>query len=191
MNETTEKLANELDAIRRALNAAPDSNLASLAETVMAQRRLLALAIAEYTRTGLVSIDGIVLARSILSDEPAPAASSHCVACGGQTAQRETTEGDWRYIDCLGCGYRSGWRYVDGRKVVMGAVDTDGWISVHDRLPREGENVLVIDACGIPWLADYTPPNEYGGDIWSTEADLHSEITHWQPLPPLPSKKGE
>lgn len=71
------------------------------------------------------------------------------------------------------------------------------WISVHDRLPKIGESVLVcvlINAkLNLP--SDITPEIRIGwrdslssSHRWCLQfsnAD-YSEITHWQPLPKLP-----
>lgn len=59
-----------------------------------------------------------------------------------------------------------------------------GWISVRERLPKIGDNVLVF----------YRRANEYGVDImrfvgrW-VKVDPLIEVTHWQPLPE-PPKEG-
>lgn len=62
----------ELDAIRRALNGYDGSNLVSLAETVMAQRRLLAEALISALERRLPHATAADLAYSIVEDEPAP-----------------------------------------------------------------------------------------------------------------------
>lgn len=49
------------------------------------------------------------------------------------------------------------------------------WISVKDRLPGRGKNVLI-----------------YGNCLWKTERGmLMSEITHWMPLPKPPKEMNE
>ena len=63
----------ELAAVRRALRASADSDAASLAETVMAQRRLLAEATMQRVNNEEVAIKTIRLAHSILNEEDSDA----------------------------------------------------------------------------------------------------------------------
>ena len=72
---------------------------------------------------------------------------------------------------------------------------TDGWISVEDRLPEIGKNVLVYDCFSeleqIPELSMSTA--HYDGMVWrdylSNRHIYSEEITHWQPLPSPPKPK--
>lgn len=67
-----------------------------------------------------------------------------------------------------------------------GQTKSDGWISVEDRLPRDGERVLVyrdnMDELSISVV--------YG---WTVLNKAHERgITHWMPLPePLKSEGGD
>lgn len=55
------------------------------------------------------------------------------------------------------------------------------WISVKERLPKFGDDVLVADKEGVT-LAFLTVEGE-----WVIEAfDLDEKVTHWMPLPPPP-----
>ena len=66
------------------------------------------------------------------------------------------------------------------------------WISVKDRLPEIGKDVLICDInhLGVPIaVGKYSPdPNwsdwETDADFWQGTGDL--EVTHWMPLPELP-----
>ena len=61
------------------------------------------------------------------------------------------------------------------------------WISVRDRLPRLGQQVMAFCRAGIRMLL------RYDGELWfemsSRKEYLYSFVTHWQPLPAAP--KGE
>lgn len=60
------------------------------------------------------------------------------------------------------------------------------WISVEDRLPKEFDNVLVLDDSGDVYKASWT---DFGNGIyWFDFSDEeHAEnITHWHPLPEAP-----
>lgn len=73
------------------------------------------------------------------------------------------------------------------------------WISVDDKLPKIGESVLVaviINAkLDMPFRADFTPEIRIGwleeNGKWGLQfdsADRH-EITHWMPLPQVPTNE--
>lgn len=52
------------------------------------------------------------------------------------------------------------------------------WISVEDRVPRNGENVIVVHDWGDRKSIDI--------EYWSEKFYMMNCITHWQPLPDLP-----
>ena len=68
-------------------------------------------------------------------------------------------------------------------------VTVQEWISVRDRLPEKGEEVLVFDTrenwTGFAWLRPDETWTALGFDF---PFDL-GEVTHWMPLPQSP--KGE
>lgn len=65
-----------------------------------------------------------------------------------------------------------------------GRFDTDGWISVKDRMP-EPSHVLVIDKNYNQTVAEYAH-----GRFWPDNLNISTiEVTHWMPLPEPP--KGE
>jgi hypothetical protein len=77
------------------------------------------------------------------------------------------------------------------------ATDNNKWISVKDRLPEDGENVLVYNDDNsedfIPYFTGY-----FHGGMWYSSYALYEEenflevpsiVTHWMPLPEPP--KGE
>ncbi|OOF50706.1 hypothetical protein BKK52_00735 [Rodentibacter trehalosifermentans] len=67
--------------------------------------------------------------------------------------------------------------------------ENNGWISVIDRLPEEGVDVIVYSdyakAVFVAWLSceDNTCFTDENGDY-----GLIDEITHWQPLPEPPKE---
>lgn len=62
------------------------------------------------------------------------------------------------------------------------------WVPVTERLPEQGNYVLVHDKWEIQWVAFRTGPE----NDWVWLAGRGHEplvgITHWQPLPPAPGK---
>ena len=73
--------------------------------------------------------------------------------------------------------------------LLRNGVTVQGWISVRDRLPEKGEEVLVFDTrenwIGFAWLRPDETWTALGFDF---PFDL-GEVTHWMPLPNPP--KGE
>ena len=56
------------------------------------------------------------------------------------------------------------------------------WISVKERLPEEDVPVLCIDSQNVQLIACFG-----WGEWWHPE--IQADITHWQPLPPLPGEE--
>ena len=73
--------------------------------------------------------------------------------------------------------------------LISHGVTVQEWISVTDRLPEKGEEVLVFDTrenwTGFAWLRPDKTWTALGFDF---PFDL-GEVTHWMPLPEKP--KGE
>lgn len=67
----------------------------------------------------------------------------------------------------------------------------DEWISVKDRLPEEGQEVLVWSDRYGRTIATYMNSNRYG-TIWKYSSDplvTFNAPSKWQPLPPAPKEK--
>ena len=63
------------------------------------------------------------------------------------------------------------------------------WISVDERLPKHGKNVLVYcDRHGIGYDVAYW--NEYKKAWFSHYLSFGHNVTHWMPLPEPPMMKG-
>ena len=58
------------------------------------------------------------------------------------------------------------------------------WISVKERLPKQGEDVLVYTITN-----DVRKAHCYGDRSWFAEDGVWRWVTHWMPLPGMP--KGE
>lgn len=61
------------------------------------------------------------------------------------------------------------------------------WISVHDRLPEDYNDVLVMATLGLMDVCFYDKSNKMW--IYRSRYIEGSEVTHWMPLPPPP--KGD
>lgn len=72
-----------------------------------------------------------------------------------------------------------------------------GWISVQERLPEEGQIVLVYNADGVRRASG----REYSGAVWGWREESDScgccdsfnagSVTHWMPLPAPPAEQVE
>ena len=66
------------------------------------------------------------------------------------------------------------------------------WISVEDRLPEDGQGVLVVYRGikgGLAIQPHVTLARFDGGRFWGDSVNLNlALVTHWAPLPPLPGE---
>jgi hypothetical protein len=62
------------------------------------------------------------------------------------------------------------------------------WVKVDDRLPEEEESVLLCDGFSICIGHIFDSENKYW---WNSPDIMMNDITHWMPLPELPSKEDK
>lgn len=77
--------------------------------------------------------------------------------------------------------------------------DKNGWISVEEALPEDGENVLFGLLCSsnserFVLCGSYSHPGDFAlyqdHRFYGIKEDPHGvRVTHWQPLPPPPEEK--
>lgn len=94
-------------------------------------------------------------------------------------------------------GYRAAQdQLADVSKMMNSPEKPDGWISVNDRLPREGEEVLVFGCLlnapkllGVRHrvLGDQDWKYTWQGDGYIFNQDY---VTHWMPLPKAPKEEA-
>ncbi len=63
----------------------------------------------------------------------------------------------------------------------------DGWVSCEDRMPEEGDVVLVCQEGGIIYCAEMQDGELYPDEFPRVPSEGR-EITHWMPLPAAPTK---
>lgn len=73
----------------------------------------------------------------------------------------------------------------------------DRWISVEDRLPEDGERIdcYLEYASKSQWVHKRACNCWFDGRFWwsedgDTPSNITGVVTHWQPLPPAPTKKS-
>ena len=67
-------------------------------------------------------------------------------------------------------------------ELIANGVMVQEWISVKDRLPEQGKEIIVYSG-GV------LKPTVFAYQFWNKHYDSWARITHWMPLPPAP--KGE
>ena len=71
---------------------------------------------------------------------------------------------------------------------------SDGWISVLDRLPENGQQCIVFIKDLIPEVLNtdwsIVTVDYFESGTWSLAYPNQSIVTHWQPMPLPPAKKG-
>ena len=124
-----------------------------------------------------------------------------CPFCGGEPyflkpRHEKGTAFDTMMIECKHCGALPyGVSVYDGKKEEdkKAAIAkfwnrrTEGWIHIDDKLPEEGENILIFvnDLKSEPVQADVC---YYDGDeAWLDSGyNFGSDVTYWMPLPKPP-----
>ena len=70
--------------------------------------------------------------------------------------------------------------------LIAHGVTVQEWISVKDRLPEDGEIVLVCGSRGGVYTAVLNKPGQYKGWHKLNSKSHYCDPTHWMPLPPAP-----
>ena len=73
--------------------------------------------------------------------------------------------------------------------LIAQGVTVQKWVSVKDRLPEDGEIVLVCGSRGGVYTAVLNKPGQYKGWHKLNSKSHYCDPTHWMPLPQPP--KGE
>ena len=73
--------------------------------------------------------------------------------------------------------------------LIANGVTVQKWVSVKDRLPEDGEIVLVCGSRGGVYTAVLNKPGQYKGWHKLNSKSHYCDPTHWMPLPQPP--KGE
>lgn len=107
--------------------------------------------------------------------------TAKCMICG--TDNVVESYGDWA---CSKCG--QGYTYDECHMITLTYSQREmlrnppRWISVTERLPNEGERVLVFDKAFLqPEMGTY-----YSTDGWVGDEIASLDPTHWVPLPEPP-----
>lgn len=126
----------------------------------------------------------------------------------GISATADFEENTWTFQMFDGFQVRAGEYYIV-EKAVFEANDQriaslteqveQRWVSVEERLPNQGDRVLILEHDGYVGMSQYAK-KDFGSRkcVFHDEADEQPGTynpTHWQPLPPIPSpitkEKGE
>ena len=73
--------------------------------------------------------------------------------------------------------------YIEG---AVWADEHPHWISVKEKLPKEGEYVATINTVGVKDVRYYS-----SGKWYSNYGNEYGDITHWLPMPQAPKKGGK
>lgn len=65
-----------------------------------------------------------------------------------------------------------------------------GWISVKDRLPEEGEDVVIIVRTGVPYWY-HVAYLKHGRWMRDSGRCIYDAVTHWMPLPEPPDAHAQ
>lgn len=88
----------------------------------------------------------------------------------------------------------------DGAKKILTEMEAElerlkqgGWVSVEERLPEEGERVLVVTSVKVVSPSEFRN-KQFGRYPNYTEGDrcmayTFANVTHWQPLPSAPGQE--
>lgn len=77
------------------------------------------------------------------------------------------------------------------RQKVRAHLKSGGWISVEERLPEIGQDVLYyFNIVGMHLGKFYGGRDASNAQFGSSRGFLTGDVTHWQPLPPLPGEKS-
>ena len=76
--------------------------------------------------------------------------------------------------------------YYEDARIALAAADAAAWIKISDRLPGDGQEVLISTRDGII-INDKFNLDDEGGYFDCADAE---DVTHWRPLPAPPTGGG-
>lgn len=96
----------------------------------------------------------------------------------------------WNYPDTAKDSSDVVKEYINNLRSLLSQSKQEKWISVEERLPENSNSVLVcVNKLPQRYLCRYNSDAKRW--LWDDALTYAQDVTHWQPLPPAPTKGGE